>query len=446
MNVGGVMGKINEEFQWKVEPEAEKIVLDTLKEALEKSPTLRKIEEDLKSCSCELIAFLDYAGKPFNKEELQKAGFTYDEVEGRYRQLRAQLPDLVFQESRITIALLVESIEAFLLVRGLNHSIIGKPFSRYRTCQISSENEVDIFVVERRGSIREGNFTFDLETYFECKTLWMTRPRSLEREEEDLEEAARIAKEIVKKVGTDAAAALILSVEREYWLSRNTAGELQKNRQDRVGFGFANHDHHTFRSSRKYFKKLVQLFEIIGFKCRERFYAGSEAGWGAQVMENSSAKFVLFLDVDLAPHEVGIDFAHDQLKDLPTLGTIGLWCALHGESILKAGMHHLEAQFSFDELKDDLQKIGISQMPPFSNFPYLKQAFTHGEKWRVDPKRIELLERSGKITSSQAEMFLVEGAIGSHLENLQRKEGYKGFNQKNVSIIIAETDPREGMA
>jgi hypothetical protein len=30
-----------------------------------------------------------------------------------------------------------------------------------------------------------------------------------------------------------------------------------------------------------------------------------------------------------------------------------------------------------------------------------------------------------------------------HLENLQRKGGFKGFNQHAVSLIIAETDPRQ---
>jgi len=34
-------------------------------------------------------------------------------------------------------------------------------------------------------------------------------------------------------------------------------------------------------------------------------------------------------------------------------------------------------------------------------------------------------------------------SIGSHLENLQRKGGFKGFNQHAVSLIIAETDPRK---
>jgi hypothetical protein len=34
-------------------------------------------------------------------------------------------------------------------------------------------------------------------------------------------------------------------------------------------------------------------------------------------------------------------------------------------------------------------------------------------------------------------------SIVRHLENLQRKGGFKGFNQHAVSIIIAETDPRK---
>jgi hypothetical protein len=35
-----------------------------------------------------------------------------------------------------------------------------------------------------------------------------------------------------------------------------------------------------------------------------------------------------------------------------------------------------------------------------------------------------------------------EGAVGSHLEVIQRGEGFKGFNQQTVSDIIRRTDPR----
>ena len=81
-------------------------------------------------------------------------------------------------------------------------------------------------------------------------------------------------------------------------------------------------------------------------------------------------------------------------------------------------------------------------MDPFSSFPHLKQAFTAGEYWHVDPIRLAGLVQEGKINQEEAERFMRQGAIGSHLENLQRREGFKGFNQKNVSLIIKKTDPR----
>jgi hypothetical protein len=51
--------------------------------------------------------------------------------------------------------------------------------------------------------------------------------------------------------------------------------------------------------------------------------------------------------------------------------------------------------------------------------------------------------RAKLITREQAEQFDKEGALGSHLENLQRHGGFKGFNQKSVSVVITATDPRK---
>jgi hypothetical protein len=64
----------------------------------------------------------------------------------------------------------------------------------------------------------------------------------------------------------------------------------------------------------------------------------------------------------------------------------------------------------------------------------------------VRPARVEALVKQKLITPAQAEGFVRDGAIGSHLENLQRKGGFKGFNQKSVSVIIAATDPRKVQA
>jgi hypothetical protein len=83
-------------------------------------------------------------------------------------------------------------------------------------------------------------------------------------------------------------------------------------------------------------------------------------------------------------------------------------------------------------------------MKPFTDLPYLRQAFTAGEIWPVESRRIERLLAAGRITAEQAEKFRREGALGSHLEVLQRDDGYKGFNQTGISDIITRTDPRRG--
>jgi hypothetical protein len=180
----------------------------------------------------------------------------------------------------------------------------------------------------------------------------------------------------------------------------------------------------------------------MGFHCRERFYAGKEAGWGAQVIEQPQARVVIFADVDLSPEEVAADFAHEPLAEREHLGTVGLWCELHGEAFLEAGMHHLECQFDFDAARAQLAAVGIETMAPFTDFPHLRQAFTKGETWQVDPKRIQKLLCANQITPEQSDRFRHEGALGSHMEILERNDGYKGFNQTGISEIIMRTDPR----
>lgn len=446
---------VNAAFQWKCQPKAEALILNALETACSENTFIASLSHDLlKHTSTRLFDWLDHIVMSHSdalEKELESSGFISDQATPTYRVYHhpgAQLPRVVVCddcESTLDIAISVESIADFLMVRGLSGIIEGSPFSGYRRCYVSTDNNTSLLVVERRGAETMEPIDADadyLNRYLAAKEKWQTRPRDLVEEDEIFVRTLVLAEEMVQMIGQETAAWVVLECERQYWQSRNTAGQIQKNRQDRLGMGWANHDHHTFRSSRKHFAQLVRLFEILGFHCRERFYAGEEAGWGAQIMENPKCRLILFLDVDLQAEEVGFDFAHHALSDLPKLGTIGLWCALHGDSILKSGMHHLEAQFMFDELKHDLANAGIGLMDPFSSFPYLKQAFTHGEVWHVEPHRIHQLVKTGKISHEQADKFLHYGAVGSHMENLQRREGYKGFNQKNVSIIIKKTDPR----
>jgi hypothetical protein len=87
-------------------------------------------------------------------------------------------------------------------------------------------------------------------------------------------------------------------------------------------------------------------------------------------------------------------------------------------------------------------ELGVETMAPFTDFPFLKQAFTKGQMWPVEPRRIDRLLSRGRISGEQADRFRREGALGSHLEILQRNDGYKGFNQTGISEIITRTDPR----
>lgn len=443
-------------FQWSCQPKAAAWIEGVVNKCAERNEALKTLSQSLEyDTSTRLFDWVDHVlvpGNPKTDEELEAAGFVDEGASARYRVFHhpgAQLPRVVVQDVNIEsygISIKVESVADYLMTHEIGGVIEGSPYSGLRRARISAEHGVAFWVVERRGYRGMEPTLADasqLANYVEAKELWQTRPRySLTDEEGVVSQTLSLAERLVSLVGRDMAAWIVLEVERAYWQSRNMAGQLQKARQDKLGMGWANHDHHTFRSSRKHFPALVRLFEMLGFHCRERFYAGEEAGWGAQVMENPNCGLTLFLDVDLSPEEVAIDFAHHPLPLRTRLGTIGLWCALHGDSILRAGMHHLEAQFEFDQLRDDLAQQGVQMMQPFSNFEYLKQAFTVGERWRVDRKVVEKLVKEGVISEEDAERFIREGAIGSHLENLQRREGYKGFNQKNVSFIIKKTDPR----
>jgi hypothetical protein len=352
------------------------------------------------------------------------------------------------------VAIKVASIAAFSRAHDLGLEILGYALGPYRSALIPGDR-TNLLVIERRGYLGFEPFPGELARQGRMKPhaardalaardVWLARRRRFDDDAQGFDVTEATLNTVIELAGSaDLACHLIFEVERDYWQSRNRAAQVQTARQDRLGLGWANHDHHTFRCSRRFFPRIMKMFTSLGFQLRERFHAGAHAGWGAQVLEHPTTGIVIFADLDLAPEEATQDFAHQVLPELPRPGTVGLWVALHGESILEAGMHHLEAQFDFNALRDGLKaEAGIETMAPFSDFPFLKQAFTAGERWPVSKHRADRALEQGWINAEQHAKFLREGAIGSHLENLQRREGFKGFNQQAVSAIIAATDPR----
>lgn len=443
---------------WTTWPHAEALIQEYLDQFLACHTPARRLGADMERfTSTRMFDWLDHLilrGDRRLVSRLRAAGFVPEAAETAagitlFRHPGAQLPRLALRIGShkpevLGIAIKVDSIADFLLAHGVQASASGSVLSPYRVAKLWPEGERAVLAVERRGYrglVPQRQPMIYAARYLAARERWATRPRKFEDAGGGLARTLELARELVREVGPDIAAWIVFEVERDYWQRRNWAGQLQKARQDRLGLGWGNHDHHTFRSSRTAFRTLVALMETLGFVCRERYYAGDEAGWGAQIIEQSHCGLVAFLDADLLPKETAVDFAHDALPESDRLGTVGLWCALHDESILGAGIHHLEAQFDFDRLREDLAAMGIDTMKPFSDSHHLRQAFTRGERWAVGPVRIERLRANGRITEEQAQTFLTSGAIGSHLENLQRREGYKGFNRHNVGSIIEGDRP-----
>ena len=400
-----------------------------------------------------MLDWIDHIGLPMHDaaiSELSRVGYVESEPVhgirswkhngGMFPRIR-QLPG-----SARRLAIKVDSVVDFLFAHGLARTAIeGEPFASLRTAQITATNDVEFCVFERHGC-------HDFETNHDKRSLpelvavhtekLRLRPRDFEDDAFGFAVANGLIDDAIADLGRDRACDLFFKAERDFWQRKNRAGQIQLARQQVLGLGWANHDHHTYRSSRHTFVSLIAFLEKLGFECRERFYAGLEAGWGAQVIEHPVTGVTIFADVDMSPAEVAQDFSHEPLAHRDELGTVGLWCALHGEAFFNAGMHHLECQFDFAATRDQLKVVGIDTMPPFTDYPYLRQAFTRGEQWPVNPARVERLRSAKRITDAQAEQFLTHGAIGSHLEILQRDDGYKGFNQRGINEIIAATDPR----
>jgi hypothetical protein len=445
-------------FDWPLAYEAETLLRQFIFSFLKRNQFASRLAERMREeTGTDFYEWVDHLTlAPEHAEALADAGLIWESVEAPansevYYHPRAMMPRVLVQSdgssqgAPLALAIRAESLVDFVARHDLPAEICGSFGSGLRQASVSEEANHKLLAVERlayRGFLINHPPQRSGEAVVKVRELWRARKRNFTNDADGVTHAFGLQKRAIDLVGPDVACELFFAEERAYWELRNHAGQIQKRRQDSLGLGWGNHDHHTFRSSRRFFADLIEFLLRFGFQKRERYYAGAEAGWGAQILEHHATGITVFADVDLMPEETSIDFSTQRLPDAARLGTVGLWCGLHGDSLLQAGMHHLEARFDFSLLRDQLKTEGITTMKPFSDFAFLRQAFTEGERWQVKPERLRALLEVGLLTREQADGFQKSGAIGSHLENLQRRGGFKGFNQKSVSVIIEATDPR----
>lgn len=444
-----------QKYQWEPQAAAQQFVRRLTDGFLAACPDANAIAKHMYERSgTRFIDWLDFIELPNDATLRQDAVSTgYRKVDEFaqtevYRHEGGIFPALLFTENAVRrIGLKVESVSDFTATWQVSNAnrIEGEPLAPLRWVKCFTGDNAELWAVERHGSNGFRIEPFDATETTKSMRIYETfrrRERDFDDDFEGFAHTQRLVDAAIREIGVDRTCDLFFAAERDYWMRRNRAAQVQYRRQSALGLGWGNHDHHTYRSSRHCYTQLIALFESLGFHGRERFYAGKEAGWGAQVLEQPNTNIVIFADVDLSPEEITGDFGHEPLKPRADLGTVGMWCALHGEAVLQAGMHHLECMFDHDALREQLKQEGIGTMAPFTNFPFLRQAFTEGERWNIAEKRLQRLLDTNLITPQQAETFRAKGAIGSHLENLERNDGYKGFNQTGVSDIISRTDPR----
>lgn len=434
---------------WKPEPVAEQFIRTYLEEALGACPGAAGFADLLLDrVAIRLRDLLDYIC--FDDERLipaLKAAGWREKGVGHYGNPLGWFPDFVHRPGKQTIYFRVEFVEDFLSANGITAAIEGQQGGPFRQARIFEGTTHDFGVVERHGYAGVNPEPVSESLIRVAKThqqAFRARRRQFDHPEQGFDYTDQLVEAAVRDLGKDWSCALFLRAEREYWMTRNRAGRVQKERQDALGIGWANQDHHTYDSSRTWFYRTIRVLETLGFECRELFYAGAGAGWGSQILEQPVLQSVIFADIDLAPEELGLDFAHQtNIVPLHPYRRAGLWCYLHGESMLEAGLNHLECMYDSKRFNSQFEELNIPMMAPFSDFPHLYQALTVGEWWPVDPRRIDHLVEEGHITAEMGENFKMYGAIGSHFENLERNDGFKGFNQPGIDDVLRIIDPRK---
>ncbi len=434
---------------WTVQPTAEAALGRWLRAALAANEAAAafaaRLHADAGVRLRDIVDHLTIAGEA-RLREAEATGWGEAEP-GVWRNPSGMFPPLVAGDTD-AVWLRVELVEAFAAANAPGSIISGERHAPLRLT-FAFPGPFNVGAIERNGHPGFAALPHDGGEIRRARVhhnAFRARRRQFDSVPQGLAHTERLVDAAVADLGPHRACDLWLKAEREYWLSRCPAGRVQAARQDAAGIGWANIDHHTYDGSRAHFAATVRILEKLGYEVRELLYAGELAGWGSQVLEQPVIGSTIFADVDLAPEELAIDFAHAPLPELPRHRRAGLLSALLGKLILEAGLNHVAALYDQKTLRAQLNERGLAMMAPFTDWPHLYQELTHGDWAAVDPARVDALEAAGHIDAHEAERLRLEGSIVTHLENIERNDGFKGFNRDGIDSVLRKLDPRAYLA
>jgi len=433
--------------QWEPQPGSEHALNEQLKDLLGRLPEAKGYARRLlQDCAVRLRDIVDHFS--INDDQsivrIEAAGWI-SQADGSWRNANGLFPDFLCNDQPPTVWIRVEDIDTFRDATSLELEIEGQAHGTYRRAIAFANSNARLGVVERSGHVG-----YDIPTHSDAKLqlgrrhlqAFRARRRQFDSIEQGLTHTEALVDAAVADLGQHWACDLWFRAEREYWMRRCIAGREQKLRQDKAGIGLSNIDHHTYDSSRAHYRQTIRILEKLGYELREMLYAGELAGWGSQVLEQPALRSTIFADVDLAPEELAVDFAHDELPVLEKHRRAGVLSFIHGESILEAGLNHVAGLHDWRAFNQLQHSLGVTMMPPFSEFDHLYQELTEGDWGAVDPTRVDILESQGHISPEEAAEIRNRGAIITHYENIERNDGFKGFNRLGIDQVLRKLDPR----
>ncbi len=306
----------HDKFAWEIQPAAAARVAGFVAKFVERSSTVARLSQLLREeTGTRLVDWIDHLslveanhtdGAAQLAAKLEAVGYlpASDDREdvNLWRHPLGMFPPLRLDAAHDGLAIRVDSVEDALarLRQSLGlakqsdgaASISGERGGPFRQTLLDDSGGVHLWLIERHGFPHfhvPGVTQAEIDAAKKQLAVFRDRQRAFDALEDGFRHASKLFAAAEAEIGRDWACDLFFYGEREYWQGRNRAGRVQFERQNRLGLGWSNHDHHTYRSSRLAFRHLIAVLEQMGFECRERFYAGREAGWGAKCWNSGTA-------------------------------------------------------------------------------------------------------------------------------------------------------------
>lgn len=394
--------------------EAQASVRSIVAQAIERTPAAQTLAQSLLDrCAISIFDMIDHITLP-DTGLVERLGWTY--LGGAWQAPHPLLPTVIASPSP-QIGLRVEALEEFLDAIGSGAPIHGTPFGPCRTATFISENEISFCAVERVGWRSPEPATISARLIRRARIhqqIFRTRRRQFQNIERALTYTLRLAQAAAADIGPQWAGALFAKAEREYWQAKSALAALQHRRQREAGVGWCTNTSLAYASSRENLPILTLILETLGYRQRADLVRRNDTSdWAALPFKPPPGAPLILVNFDFGSHEIVEEVVRGSASPLTWLGRPGIWCALHGESILDAGLQGISAHYD-DARAQRLMTNDIAQrdQPRAVKHP-IHDHLTHCEHRAVSPGRTGALEREGYLPPLQTETYRLLGAGAS---------------------------------